>query len=67
MDEESSTCVRAEFLKKLGVTAQREIELAMQEQLDAGELEGEGRSRHARPWCGGLPNEIVVNGEIELA
>jgi hypothetical protein len=31
------------FLKKLGVTAQREIELAMREQLDAGALRGDER------------------------
>jgi hypothetical protein len=68
MDEEVFNMSVRRFLKKLGVTAQREIELAVREQLDAGELEGE-RTLAARATVSveGLPNEIVVNGEIELA
>jgi hypothetical protein len=68
MDEEVFNMSVRRFLKKLGVTAQREIELAVREQLDAGELEGE-RTLAARATVSveGLPNEIVVDGEIELA
>ena len=68
MDEEVFNMSVRRFLKKLGVTAQREIELAVREQLDAGELEGE-RTLAARATVSveGLPSEIVVNGEIELA
>jgi Family of unknown function (DUF6494) len=68
MDEEVFNMSVRRFLKKLGVTAQREIELAVREQLDAGELEGEGTlAALATVSVDGLPNEIVVNGEIELA
>ena len=41
MDEEAFNLSVRRFLKKLGVTSQREIELAVREQLDAGALSGE--------------------------
>ena len=41
MDEEAFNLSVRRFLKKLGVTSQREIELAVREQLDAGGLEGD--------------------------
>ena len=67
MKNSSNMSVRR-FLKKLGVTAQREIELAVRERLDAGELEGERTlAARATVTVDGLPNEIVVGGEIELA
>lgn len=40
MDEELFNMSVRKFLKNLGVTAQREIELAVREQLDAGDLQG---------------------------
>ena len=40
MDEEVFDMVRR-FLKKLGVTAQREIEDPVREQLDGGDLQGD--------------------------
>ena len=56
------------FLKKLGVTAQREIELAVREQLDSGELRGdETLEARATVTVGGIPREVVVTGEISLA
>jgi hypothetical protein len=68
MDEEVFNMSVRKFLKKLGVTAQREIELAVREALDAGALEGE-RTLPARATVSvqGLPNEIVVTGEIDLS
>jgi hypothetical protein len=67
MDEEVFNMSVRRFLKKLGVTAQREIELAVRERLDAGELEGE-RTLPARATVTvqGL-REFVVTGEIELS
>jgi len=41
MDEEAFNMSVRKFLKKLGVTAQREIELAVREQIEAGELKGD--------------------------
>ena len=41
MDEEVFNMSVRKFLKKLGVTAQREIELAVREQLEGGDLQGD--------------------------
>ena len=41
MDEETFNMSVRKFLKKLGVTAQREIERAVREQVKAGELRGD--------------------------
>jgi hypothetical protein len=68
MDEEVFNMSVRRFLKKLGVTAQREIELGVREQLDAGELAGEGTlPARATVRIEGLRQEIVVTGEIELS
>jgi hypothetical protein len=40
VDEEVFNMSTRKFLKKLGVTAQREIELAIREQLEGGDLHG---------------------------
>jgi hypothetical protein len=68
MDDEVFNMSVRRFLKKLGVTAQREIELAVREQLDAGHLEeAETLAARATVSVRGLPNEIVVTGEIQLS
>jgi hypothetical protein len=68
MDEEAFNMSVRRFLKKLGVTAQREIELAVRERLEAGELEGETTlPARATISVQGLPDEIVVTGTIELS
>ena len=56
MDEETFNLSVRRFLKKLGVTAQREIELAVREELEAGKLRGDERleataTAHRRPVC----------------
>jgi hypothetical protein len=68
MDEDLFNMSVRRFLKKLGVTAQREIELGVREQFDAGELVGE-RTLPARATISidGLPQEVIVTGEIELS
>jgi hypothetical protein len=43
VDEDTFNMSVRRFLKKLGVNAQREIELAVREQLEAGELRGDER------------------------
>ena len=68
MDEESFNISVRKFLKKLGVTAQREIELAIREQLAAGELKGdEVLETTATVTVRGLPHEVTVTGTIALS
>ena len=68
MDEEVFNMSVRKFLKKLGVTAQREIELAVREQLDGGELQGdETLEATATISVTGLPRDVVVTGQISLA
>jgi hypothetical protein len=68
MDEEAFNLSLRRFLKKLGVTAQREIELGVRERLSAGDLEGETRlPARAVVTVEGVEQEIVVTGEIELS
>jgi hypothetical protein len=68
MDEELFNMSVRKFLKNLGVTAQREIELAVREQLDAGDLQGnETLDATATITVGGLTREVVVTGQISLA
>ena len=67
MDEEALNMSVRKFLKKLGVTAQREIELTVREQLDAGQLRGdETLDATATVAVAGLPGEVVVRGTIAL-
>jgi len=67
MDEEAFNMSLRKFLKKLGVTAQREIEIAVREQLDAGALEGdETLQTEATITVQGLPQPVVVTGTIVL-
>jgi hypothetical protein len=68
MDEEAFNLSVRRFLKKLGVTSQREIELGVRELLDAGKLSGnETLEARAVVTVDGLEREIVVTGEIALA
>ena len=68
MDEDVFNMSVRRFLKKLGVTAQREIELAVREQLDAGDLQGdETLEATATITVTGLARDVVVTGRISLA
>jgi uncharacterized protein DUF6494 len=68
MDEEVFNMSVRKFLKKLGVTAQREIELAVREQLDGGGLHGdETLDATATVTVGGLSRDVIVKGRISLA
>ena len=67
MDEDAFNLSVRKFLKQLGVTAQREIELSLREQLEAGELRGdETLEAQATVIVSGLPREVVVRGTITL-
>ena len=68
VDEEVFNMSVRKFLKKLGVTAQREIELAVREHLENGDLEGdETLEAAATVTMAGLSREVVVTGRIALA
>lgn len=68
MDEDTLNMSVRKYLKKLGVTAQREIEGGVREQLDAGALKGdETLEVTATVTVRGLGRDIVVDGTITLA
>jgi hypothetical protein len=67
VDEEAFNLSVRKFLKQLGITSQREIELGVRELLDEGRLQGEERlGARATVTVEGLDREIVVEGEIKL-
>jgi ribosomal protein L1 len=67
VDEEAFNMSLRKFLKKLGVTSQREIELAVREQLEAGALRGdETLDVSAVVTVRGVDREIRVDGTITL-
>jgi hypothetical protein len=67
MDEERFNLSLRKLLKQFGVTAQREIEKAVDAARTSGTLAGRD-ALHARATMAveGLPTEIVVEGRIEL-
>jgi hypothetical protein len=68
MDEEAFNMSVRKFLKKLGVTAQREIEIAVREQIESGELQGdETLEAQATVTVRGLSRDVVVSGAIALS
>jgi hypothetical protein len=68
MDEEAFNLSLRKFLKKLGVTAQREIELGVRDQIDQGRLEGaETLDARATVSVNGLDEDIVIDGRIALS
>jgi Family of unknown function (DUF6494) len=67
MDEDAFNLSTRKFLKKLGVTSQREIELGLRDAIESGRLEGNERlPARAVVSVDGLDHEIVVEGEISL-
>jgi len=67
MDEERFNLSLRKLLKQFGVTAQREIEKAVDTARKSGALDGRD-ALHARATMvvDGLPTDIVVEGRIEL-
>ncbi len=67
MDEDDFNISVRKFLKKLGVTAQREIEAAVRAAIADGRLAGDGKvAARATITLEGLGAETVVTGDIEL-
>jgi Family of unknown function (DUF6494) len=68
VDEETFNMSVRKFLKTLGITAQREIELGVRQQLESGELRGDEKlEATATVTVRGLPDDIVVTGTIALS
>lgn len=68
MDEEALNASTRKFLRKLGVTTQRELETAIREAVDSGALKGdETLDVQATVTIAGMPTEIVVPGRIQLS
>ena len=68
MDEERFNISLRKLLKHFGVTAQREVEKAVQAALESGKLTGsEVLQARIDMKLEGLPIEIAVEGRIELA
>ena len=68
MDEERFNISLRKLLKHFGVTAQREVEMAVQAALESGKLTGrEVLQARIDMKLEGLPTDIAVEGQIELA
>lgn len=67
MNEERFNLSLRKILKQFGVTAQREIEKAVDAARSSGALDGrDALQARATMVVDGLPAEIVVEGRIEL-
>lgn len=67
MDEEAFNMSVRKFLKKVGVTAQREIEKAVRDAVAAGRLKGdETLTAEARLTLQGTSLAVTIDGEISL-
>lgn len=67
MDEEHFNISLRRLLKQFGITAQREVEKAVDAALKSGELSGrDALLARATMVVDGLKTDIVVEGKIEL-
>ena len=67
MNEESFNMNLRKFLKKLGITAQREIERTVSEAIENGELQGdEVLSANATITLGKTTLDLNIDGQIAL-
>ena len=68
MNEEAFNMSIRKFLKTVGVTAQREIELAVRKALAEGKLNGnESLKAEARITLAGAALDVAIEGEIALS
>ena len=67
MNEEQFNIDIRKFLKKVGITSQREIEKAVRSAVDSGKLAGtETLSARVRLEVDGLDLDLTVDGDIGL-
>ena len=67
MDEDALNTSVRKFLKKLGVTAQREIEKAVRDADAKGNLSGTTLPAQAVVTVGGIDLKFEIDGDIDLA
>ena len=68
MDEDVLNMSLRKFLKKVGVTGQRELEQAVRNALDVGRLRGKEKlPAEMRLTIPAVGLDVVIDGEIELA
>jgi hypothetical protein len=66
MNEEVLNTTVRKFLKKLGVTAQREIEQAVRQAASSGRIKGEPLIAKATVSIAGIGLSFEVDGAIEV-
>lgn len=67
MDEDELNMSIRKFLKKVGITSQREIEIAVRSGLDSGALsEGDTVSVSVTLHISNKDTDLVIDGEIKL-
>ena len=66
MDEDAVNTSVRKFLKKLGVTAQREIEKAVRDANAKRKLRGTTLPTRAVVTVGGIDLKLEIDGDIEL-
>ena len=68
MNEEILNTSVRKFLKKVGITAQREIEKAVRDGVSSGRLKGsEALHAEAIVTIAGLDLRLSIQGDVELA
>ncbi len=67
MDEDAFNMSIRKFLKKVGVTSQREIEQAVRDAVESGALAGsETLKAKVALTIDGVDLDVVIDGDIEL-
>jgi hypothetical protein len=67
MNEDNFNMAVRKFLKKVGVTSQREIEKAVRDGLASGALTGdETLKARVKLEIEGLPIDVTIDGDISL-
>ena len=67
MNEDVLNMSLRKYLKKVGVTAQREIEMAVRDAAEAGRLPASGKVKAAaRLTLEGVDLDVTIDGTIEL-
>ena len=67
MDEDAFNMSIRKFLKKVGVTSQREIEQAVRDAVDSGALTGsETLKAKVALTIDGVDLDVVIDGNIDL-
>ncbi len=68
MDEERLNIDIRKFLKKVGITSQREIEKAVRSAIDSGKLTGtETLNARVRLEVDGIDLDLTIDGDIGLS